>query len=590
MALFQVDKIGDATNFELVRELTASEGERLTAAQQLARRVARTTPYHSLEVARARFWESLAQAATEATEDPEVRRARCAGALERLLTVVAGHGAEWLAWLADVLGDRVEVPAAVGKTIDAFTASDAAQTAARLASVSDRDLELLQGEHLDAVARSESEGLQVRVGAWLADLEQQAILAMDTGLQAVKAPLDEASRFVLNLAAEVMTGTPIVAPTPTNQGWDGTVNLGAVDVAAVRAAQSLAWQARTFAAQIRAKNKGGTQPPSRSHADPEEPGEPSDAGGDGDGLEQRQHERNEPAELPSVMVNLHSVIDAMAGNVDGLVSQWSRRFAPDEFAQALETERAQISSLFQPLQRALEVESAAAVEAGHPNTLPGYPVPLHEMPAWSSAVPAEQLWTYQSVATLHALQLCIAALEDTGKPAKFKFEQGKNVEIEFEPLRASALHASGRLLAELTEENAVTLASLTGRDLGELGLAPTPDYLVRQLVRALKTSQAFGLPEASLVYTLRLLSVLDFEAEEAEAEIIEAADAEVILYVSGQAASRGVALMLADALARVADSAWERRRMSAQPPPSDAGTILDDDATASPQTEEGDGD
>jgi hypothetical protein len=587
MALFQVDKIGGVTTFEFVREVTATEGERLTAAEQLVRRVARTTPYHSLEVARARFWESLAQAAAEATEDPEVRRARCAGALEQLLTVVAGHGAEWLAWLADVLDGKAEVPAAVGEAVDTFTVSQAAQAAAQLASVSDRELELLQGDQLDAVARSESEGLQVRVRAWLADLEEQAILAMDAGLQAVKAPLDDASRFVLNLAAEVMTGTPIVAPTPTNQGWDATVTFGAVDVAAVRAAQSLVWQARTFAAQIRAKNRGGTQPPSHSQAGPEEPG---DAGGDSDGLELEQQDGTEPAELPLVMVNLHSVIDAMARNIDGLVSQWSKRFATDEFAQALETEQAQISSLLQPLQRALKVESAAAVEAGYPNTLPGYPVPLYEMPAWSSAVPAEQLWTYQSVATVHALQLYIAALEDIGKPARFKFEQGKELEVEFEPLRAAALHASGRLLAELTEENAVTLAGLTGRGLGELGLAPTPDYLVRQIVRALMTSQAFGLPEALLVYTLRLLSVLDFEADESEAEIIEAAQAEVLRYISGQATSRGVALILADALVRVADSAQERLRMSAQPLPSDAGTTLDDDATASPQTGEGDSD
>ncbi|MHB8188180.1 MAG: hypothetical protein ACYDDU_19360 [Dermatophilaceae bacterium] len=589
MALFQVDKIGGVTTFEFVREVTATEGERLTAAEQLVRRVARTTPYHSLEVARARFWESLAQASTEATEDPEVRRARCAGALERLLTVVAGHGTEWLAWLADVLGGKAEVPAAVGEAIDAFTGTQAAQTAARLAWVSDRELELLQGDHLDAVARSETEGLQVQVRGWLADLEEQAILAMDAGLQAVKAPLDDASRFVLNLAAEVMTGTPIVAPTPTTQGWD-SVNLGAVDVAAVRAAQSLSWQSRTFAAQIRAKNRGGTQPPSPSQAGPEEPGEPGDAGGDGDGLEQEQQDSSEPADLPAVMVNLHGVIDAMARNVDGLVRQWSKRFATDEFAQALETEQAQISSLLHPLQRALQVESAAAGEAGYSNTLPGYPVPLHEMPAWSSAVPAEQLWTYQSVATVHAVQLYIAALEDIGKPARFKFEQGKELEVEFEPLAAAALHASGRLLAELIEENAVTLADLTGKNLGELGLAPTPDYLVRQLVRALKTSQAFGLPEASLIYTLRLLSALDFEADESEAEIIEAAQAEVIRYISGQAASRGVALILADALVQVADSARERQRMSAQPLPSDAGTTLNDDATASPQTEEGDGD
>jgi hypothetical protein len=174
------------------------------------------------------------------------------------------------------------------------------------------------------------------------------------------------------------------------------------------------------------------------------------------------------------------------------------------------------------------------------------------MADWSSTSSAEHLWTYQSAATLHALQLYVAALHDLGAPAKLKIERGKPPEVEFDSLRPGALHASARLLIELTEENAVSLASFTGRDFGDLGVAPTPDYLLRQLVRAVKTSQTFGLPEALLVYALRLLPVLKFEPNESETRIVEAARAEAIRYISGELSSRGVVLMLADALVQVA--------------------------------------
>lgn len=595
MALFQVDNFGGVTNFDFVREMTDAEYERLTEAGNFVRRVARMTPYHSLDAARARYLESLSQAVANSTEDVEVRRTRCAAALGQLFTVVAGHGDEWRPWVADVLGrDVEEVPSTVDEAVEAFTGSTAAQAAEQLASASDGVLELFPGEEPDALVRSEIEGLQVRVGEWLANLEQQTLLVMDAGLQAVKVQLDDASRFVLNLAAEVMTGSPIVAPKPTNHGWDPKFEPSVIDVAAVRAAQSLEWRVRTFATQIRDENRSSEQAPSPSQA-------AAGSTGDGEGLEEEEQDDAEPVELPSVMVNLHRVIDAMVDNVDGLVSQWAQKFPAEEFAQALEIERAQVPSLIQPWQRALEAESAVAGEAGYPNTLPGYPVALDEMAAWSSAAPVEQLWTYQSAATVHAFQLYVAALEDLGKPSKLKFERGKVLELEFNPLRAAALHASARLLVELTEENAVTLAGLTGKDLDELGVAPASDYLVRQLVRAVKTSQAFGLPEVLLVYALRLLSVLDFRADESEAKLLEAAKAEVIRYISGEATSRGVALMLADALVHAGDKAlaqgeidlgedWERRRGDGQAQPSDRGTTPDNDPAAVPHTREGNDD
>lgn len=578
LALFQMADIGGVTTFHFVRDVPAAEAERLNAANTFVRRIARSTPYHSLRDAQARLQESLAHASHDhTTEGPTVRQERCSGAFEDLMAAVVDHGAAWMRWVQDARsigeayapsdGPHDEAPhdgpmvgqggapllPSLDQAVEDFVNSPPARMARAVASAPDRGLHLLPGDEPDAVVQSESARLEFRLNDWAGDLSQRSILLADAGLRAMRKPLDAASRQVLDVWAEVMAGTAVIAPQPSEHGWEREFTIGTVDVQAARDAQSVALQARGLADQIRRREHENTPSPASPSSPAPSSREPAQEDGDADKPHGAETDGDASADLPTVAINLHRAIEAIAANVDGLSSQWAVRFDPEQFAQALETERALVSSLLQPLMRAMDAESRAASEAGIPHTLPRYPVPIDELPKWSSNAPAQQLWLHQSAATLLAFQSYLGALEQLGAPAKLSWAQGSQPEVEFEPLRAAALHASGRLLAELMEENAVTLTGLTGRRLEEFGVAPTHDQLIAQLVRAVRFSQSFGLPEASLVYMLRLTSLLDIEGG-LEVEILQTARTEIGRYVAGEPASRGVALMLADAIAGVADA------------------------------------
>jgi hypothetical protein len=563
MGLFQVGKFGGATQFELVRALSAAEIQAISAAATLVRQVAWTTPYHALASTRTQFSESFEQVTTEGSENFETRLNRCATALNELAEQISGHGEEWLSWVTEILGVET-VPGAVAQAVSGFGASEAATSAQRLATGDDFELEFIGTDPSDAVVRSADRAFQVQISRWLAEVEKQVVLVMDAGLQAVKEPLDMASAVIMRVSAEAMAGSPVIAPLPTEDGWEATFDPGIIDAGTVRAAQSLSWQARTFASQITQDSADASHDgPLEAGAD--DPPETADEAGCGGSVESSTEvEAGESPALPAIAADLHRVIDAMVANVDGLVSQWSMRFPLQEFTRALEVERAQAASLVQPLLRAVARESEAADQAGLSSTVQQYPPLPEELAEWSSLVPAERLWTYQSAATVHSLQLYLAALEDAGMPARLQAVQGRAVEIEFDPLRSTALYASARLLAELLEENAGALETLKGRNTVLRNVARETETLSQQLGRSVKISRLLGLPEAQLVYALRLITVLDLKVTDAEAKVIEAARSEAVRYAEGEQASRGVIVMLADGLIQIVSRAQAEVQVSMQ--------------------------
>lgn len=269
--------------------------------------------------------------------------------------------------------------------------------------------------------------------------------------------------------------------------------------------------------------------------------------------EKRSEARQPPADLPSLVVGLHGVLDAIAANVDGLSRQWAQRFDPADYSTAMASDREVLASFLGPIQKAVQLQDDVANAAGKTSVVSEFPVPLAEMTNWSSSAPAEHLWRYQSIAVLSATQDYISALEALGQPGRIEFQQGRRINVELEPMRAAALQQRGRLLAEVVEEAAATLAELADVPPLELGVAPEPDGPYQQLVRSYRLAHLLGSPEASLLHLIRYLSQREAAVHERHSGLIEDGKSELLRYLSGEPVSRGVALMLADALARVVD-------------------------------------
>lgn len=533
----------------MIRRLSRDETRQIFEATELVRLVARATPFHRFRRLRLRYEESLAQAVAETTESLDVRAERCADAFEDLLHAILDQDTEWEGWISRAGGaSSDELATELQSSLGAYRSCSAARTAERLSATSDLQLSLVASEEPSAVATSVSMGLELDLSEWLAGVDRSLGPVLHSALNAVQEPLDVACKLLLRVAAEGMTGIPIVAPEPTEEGWHATFDPYGIDVTAARQAQVLARQAAALVAQTH----GAGPPDTDASLEAVEPGSvETDA-------EPRQAD-DEPSPdsdgpfLAEVSVDLHRVLDGMAANVEGLESQWARRFEPREYALAMESERGLAASLLLPLQRALERESATATAAGHPDTLPEYPVPIEELGNWSSAAPDEELWTYQSTAVVHAFQMYLASLDEAEQPSRVTIAQGEPTALEFDPTCAASIRASGRMLVELFDENAATLRRLTGQNLDGLGVERAADAEFRQFARAIRVTQSFGLPEATLLYTLRLLANLDVDPNTAQASFIAAARAELHRQTSDERASRGVALMMSDALARIAD-------------------------------------
>lgn len=552
MALLQTGVIAGVTTFDVVRELRSDEVERIAESERVVRRVGSATPYHQLEAVIARFQESMTQALDVTSESATVRHDRCASALTEIVDSVLQHLESWRTWLADF----PEIPPGAETALAGFASSDCVQVAGRVQTEDAPALDLLATPDQEAVLRL-ADGTVVGVTARLAATRAWAVEVLDAALRLVQDRLDEASRFLLALSAEVLAGTPVVAPMPTDRGWDATFNLGLLDVAAVRAAQSVAWQARVLAADASRKstrNSDAATQASQTERPGPNPVSPDDQPSVGTSSPEGD---SQPRPLPAILTDLSRIVDALVGNVEGLASQWAQRFPADEYQRAMASEREYAASLVVPLQRALQAEEEMARSSGHSDTLPVYPLPTEQMVAWSSDSPDEELWIYQSAATIHALQLYLQSLEQMGAPSKLSVTNGQVASLEFEPARSVGLHASARLLVDVIEENALTLGRLTDRGIDDFGLSQSPGKDTQRLLSAIRTSQAFGLPEASVLYTLRLIHHLGASLGRHEAALVEQANAEVARFIGYENSSKGVVLMIADALARVADRALE---------------------------------
>ena len=586
--LFQQETFGGGPHLRMVRALEIAEFEEFTTATALVRRIAFSTPHHELDAAKTRFWTSLRQAYAETSESPTVRIARATAALTDLFTVVASHHKAWREFVDDVLNTE---PEPVTRASDRFEASSTRQLAGTLATAPDLKVEMVEGPFEDVEAQSEAEQVTLGITDWIADIDREAILVMDAAMSAMRIPLDDASRFLMQLAAEVLAGAPIVMPVASLE--DGQIQLHQVDVTAARVAQSRLWQVNTFAEQIRQSLDESEDLPAHPGAPDdgevaESPtggkveagaGEPDD-GNSGEGDEGMDGQ--EAAELSAVLPNLHRVLDALSQDVDDLASQWSRNFPTDSFLLAVAQGKEKASSFITPLEKSLAAEEHVAAEAGlSSNTLHDYPVALTAMSSWSSGDPAATLYGNQSMATITAFEKYIAALESVGKPQRMSITQGQVALIEFAPARAASLKAMGRLLAEVVEENVHTLANVSGRSIKEMGWSPTPDREVFQLLRSVKVAQSFGLPEASLLYARRLLVVLNASLGATDEQVLDAVHRELLRYVAGIGGSRGVALVLADGVATMVDEALRNHQ--------EAKTqTLDDEATAEPADNEDD--
>lgn len=217
----------------------------------------------------------------------------------------------------------------------------------------------------------------------------------------------------------------------------------------------------------------------------------------------------------------------------------------------MESDREVLSSFLGQIPRAMQLQEDAAKAAGKASIVSQFPVPLSEMSGWSSSAPAEQLWRYQTIAVLQTTQDYIAALEVLGQPGRIEFQRGRELHVELEPMRAASLQQRGRLLAEVVEEAASTLAKLVDAPALALGIAPEPDGSYQQLVRSYRLADLLASPEASLLHLLRYLSQVDAAVDQRHARLVQDAKSELLRYMSGEPVSRGVAVMLAHALARV---------------------------------------
>lgn len=559
-ALFQHTQVTGHNTLDFLRELGESELHEIRSANTVAREAAWNTPHHALAEGLERAQAALLEVVAETTESLDVRKGRFATAVEGLLTAATTHATDWVSWLADVTppdnpvdADTVTTPqdlsesgpvATLADSSARFEASDPVKTAHALITAPDFAVKVIPDEVPDAELLSPSNGICVRLSDWNGTLAPELTLLAHAGFELIQPQLDRASKVIHAIFAESPAGSPVIAPEPSpTDGWTTRFTLESVDVGAARAAQSLALQARSLASDITRSEDRKRQPDSPTAPAPEAPVDASTTL-DGEGAAQTG-----PASLTSVVLDLHRIVDALGRTLDGLASAWAQRFPAQEYIAALQVETQQASSLLLPIQRAIESQGVALKDVGHAGELPGYPLQPGEVAAWSSEASHELLWTYESTALMHALHQHVQALEDLGIPARLAIAGGSVTTLEFEPLRTGTLRASGHLIARLTSEVSSTTASMVdGTPTTHVPATQTDD-----LRRAAMLSLSLGLPEAVLIYVIRLCDALTLDLSEDEEALIETARREVGGYVSGRPTSIGVVHILADSLFRIVD-------------------------------------
>lgn len=559
-ALFQHTQVAGHNTFDMLRELGESELHEIRNANSVVREAAWNTPHHAFAEARERAQAALLEVATETTEALDVRKDRFATAIEELLTAATAHATDWANWLADATppDNPVDADTAATQQQDTpesnpvethadrfarFNTSEPVKTAHALITASDFAVTVIPGEVSDAELLSPSNGICVRLSDWTGALAPELTLLAHAGFELIQPQLDRASKLVHAIFAESPAGSPVIAPAPSpTDGWTAKFTLESVDIGAARAAQALALQARSLANDITRRGDRKHQPDRPTAPAPEA----ADASIrlDGEGATQ-----TEPASLTSVVPDLHRIVDALGTTLDGLASAWAQRFPAQEYVAALQVEKQQASSLLLPIQRALESQGTALKDVGHAGELPGYPLQPGEVAAWSSEASPKLLWTYESTALMHALHQHVQALEDLGIPARLAIAGGSVTTLEFEPLRTATLRASGHLIARLSHEVSSTTASMVDGNL----TTHVPATQTGDLKRAAILSLSLGLPEALLIYVIRLCDALALDLSDDETALIETARREVGGYVSGRPTSIGVVHVLADSLARIID-------------------------------------
>lgn len=266
---------------------------------------------------------------------------------------------------------------------------------------------------------------------------------------------------------------------------------------------------------------------------------------------QQDQDEDDASDLVSVLVNLEKVLDAIVEASDGLTAEWSGRFAEVDFVKTLNLERERAMSLVFLFKSVIEHEDLMLAESGIDSTLSSYPVQPDQLAKWSSGKSAAELWGFQATATIVAFEELLAAMENSGAPRRFEFVRGERPNIEFDPLRTAALTATGRLLIELLSENAETFEELTGRDLSGAGVKVDSSWQDRALTRGLFGSGLLGLPQAQVLYSLRLIKSSNMKLSETDQRLIHAAEAELLRWIEGEETSIGLSLLLADALTNI---------------------------------------
>ncbi len=447
---------------EGIRALGPDEHTHLMDASSLASAIARRTPYHALITARDRFQASFEQFVAGSTESSDAKHSRVAGAMAQLCEAVAAHRAAWATFVTENGSDG----SLIADALEDWTASPAVTFAGTVVAAGDA-VRILES---DGQPRCVVESTTVDVGGWMRHIELSAVLLADAALGAIEAAFREAAAVILGLASEVLSGVPILMPLPQEGDASLTMNMGALDIEAVRAADTLMLSARSMAIDIRKELQQGTA--EWGTAVPENALEPSET----------TEDEHAPETLGEVQVDLRRVVEAISTSADGLASKWARQFDEAEFLAAVEQERTLAASLVQPIQRMFERDEAAATSAGEaPPTLPGYPVLLHQAQQWL-ADPSNA----SATAVLVVLQSYLGSLGELTFARQASFGHGDDF-IEFDPFRTTTLHRQGRLLADLAE-------------------ARTDESEIDRIRAAIYMCHRLGLPEAQLLYGLGYLA------------------------------------------------------------------------------------
>lgn len=357
------------------------------------------------------------------------------------------------------------------------------------------------------------DGESIAVAGWLNDIEVQTVLIADTMLGLMEDVFAESARVILGVASEVLSGQPILLHAPLVGGGGAAdaqlpkLDLGAIDAAAVAAADTFMVSARSMASDIRngpapAESWAIPTPVADSHPD-------------------QVHPEEEHPALPELFFDLREVADAIAKNVEGLASRWARSFDAAEFLACVENEKELAASLVRPIQRALQKTD----EPGGGKVLPTFPVAASDLPGWID----DNGDSVAAVSVLTVLGDYLQSLQDVTQARRVDLRD-EIVDIEFDPFRTTTAHRQARLLAELTRED----------DEEDEQRLRTAIYLCSRL----------GLPEAQLLYSLRLLGRRGTPHQDAMASAVELVEA----FASGRVSELARHVIIAGALTRELDA------------------------------------